>query len=391
MQGEALFPFVSPAVDLDDLFFRGLAGIGQAADVLHGVLGHSFKVLRLDPQLLQVGRDAHLLADGADGLDRLGGGVAGGEAFDLLAHSLGQIPEAVKVADEVEFLHIGQQDGVAYAVRQVVVAAQLVGHGVDVAQRGVIESNARQILGVGHLVPGLHVVAVGHRLGQVLVDHLHRHQGGGVGEYVGGGGDIGLNGVGHGVHTGGGGEGSGHPLHEDRVVDGDLGGDSPVHNGHFHLAGGVGDDAETGDLRGGAGGGVDGHQGDHVLGGLVHALVVVDGAAVAGHQADALGAVVGGAAAQRDDRVAVVGVEEGHASFDIFIGGVGFGAVKDHRRDPGIRQDPGDAADHVRLSQELVGDDHGVLDIQAHKQGADFLDSSLAEHVSSRQVIISRH
>ena len=57
---------------------------------------------------------------------------------------------------------------VAHAVGQVVEAAQLVGHGVDVAQGGVVEGDARQILGVGHLVPGLHVVAVGHRLGQVL-------------------------------------------------------------------------------------------------------------------------------------------------------------------------------------------------------------------------------
>src|SRR5699024_8307292 len=133
------------------------------------------------------------------------------------------------------------------------------------------------------------------------------------------------------VHTGGGGEGSGHPLHEDRVVDGDLGGDSPVHNGHFHLAGGVGDDAEAGDLRGGAGGGIDGHQGDHVLGGLVHALVVVDGTAVAGHQANALGTVVGGAAAQGDNGVAAVLLEEGHACLHVLVGGVGFGPVKDHR------------------------------------------------------------
>ena len=63
-------------------------------------------------------------------------------------------------------------------------------------------------------------------------------------------------------------------------------------------------------------------QGHHVRGGLVHALIVPDVSAVGGHQADALGAVVGGTAAQRDHAVAAVLLIKGETGLYIGILGV---------------------------------------------------------------------
>ena len=157
----------------------------------------------------------------------------------------------------------------------------------------------------------------------------------------------------------------GHTLHQLRVVDGDLGGDSPVHNGHLHLPAGVGDDAESGDLRGGAGGGVHRHQGHWGAAGLVNALVVVDGPAVGGHHADALGAVVGGAAAQREDGVAAVLLKHRYASGNILIGGVWLGPGEYDGVHTGLCQDLLDLSRHAALMEELVGDDHRLMAAQA--------------------------
>ena len=51
----------------------------------------------------------------------------------------------------------GQQNGIADPVRQVVEAAELVGHGVHVAERGVVERNAGQVLSISHHLAGLGV------------------------------------------------------------------------------------------------------------------------------------------------------------------------------------------------------------------------------------------
>ena len=221
-----------------------------------------------------------------------------------------------------------------------------------------------------------------------LVDGL---DGGCVGEGVGVGGDIGFHRVGQCVHAGGGGEGGGHAHHELRVVDGDGRGDPPVHDAHLHLPCGVGDDAEPGDLRGGAGGGVHGHQGGQGLVGLVHAFIVGDLAAVGGHQANALGAVVGGAAAQGEDAVAAVVVIELLPFHHVGVLGVGFGLAEDGGVYPSVLQDLLDAGRHGVAGQELVGDDHGLAAAQALHQLAGLHHGAFAEHVSAGYEIVSGH
>ena len=62
-------------------------------------------------------------------------------------------------------------------------------------------------------------------------------------------------------------------------------------------------DAETGHLRSGTSGGVDGQVGRHGLGGFIHALEVMDLAAVGNNQTNTFTAVMGGTAAQGDQGV----------------------------------------------------------------------------------------
>ncbi len=86
-----------------------------------------------------------------------GGGFDVGEAGDVLAHGNGDVGETLRTGDQVELADGREQDGVADAVGQVVEAAQLVSHGVDVAEAGVVERHAGQVLGIGHLVAGFQV------------------------------------------------------------------------------------------------------------------------------------------------------------------------------------------------------------------------------------------
>ena len=62
--------------------------------------------------------------------------------------------------------------------------------------------------------------------------------------------------------------------------------------------------------------------------GLIHALIVGNLAAVAGHQANALGAVMGGAAAQGEDTVTSILMVEGLPLHHVGVLGVGLCLAK---------------------------------------------------------------
>jgi len=120
---------------------------------------------------------------------------------------------------------------------------------------------------------------------------------------------------------------------------------------------GVGDDAETGHFGGGAGGGVDGQERRHRLGGLVDPFEVADVAAVADHQADALGAVVGAAAAEGDNTVALVVLVHLHAVMDVLVGRVRLGTVEDDRLQAGSFQLTLDLIGNAHLGEAGIGND----------------------------------
>ncbi len=177
-------------------------------------------------------------------------------------------------------------------MRQAVEAAELMGHGVHVAESGVVEGHARHVLGVGHALAGLHVLAVGHGLAQILGNEANGLFRAGVGHGRSVGGHVRFDSVRQRVHACGGGQRRRHPHHEQGVVDGHVGRQEPVHDGHLHMAFLVGDHAKARHFRGRARRGIDGDvMGQHVVD-LVHALVLVNRPAVGKQNANALAAVV---------------------------------------------------------------------------------------------------
>ncbi|MNY24593.1 hypothetical protein D3C86_1583230 [compost metagenome] len=178
-------------------------------------------------------------------------------------------------------------------MRQVVEPAQLVRHGVDVAQRSIVEGHAGQKLRVGHVFPGAHVVTLGNGSAQVGRDQLHRLDCTGIGDRRCRRRHVGFDRVGQRVHTGGRGQALGHACHQRRIVDRQQWGDVTVDDGHFHVPHFVGNDAETGHFTRRAGGGIDRDQRHLWLGGLIHAFVITDVPAVGGAQGNALGTVMG--------------------------------------------------------------------------------------------------
>jgi hypothetical protein len=75
---------------------------------------------------------------------------------------------------------------------------------MHIAQGGIVERHAGQELGIGHLFTRFQVFAVFHCGAQVLGDQRYRLERAGIGDGRGGGGNIGLDGVGEGIHAGGG-------------------------------------------------------------------------------------------------------------------------------------------------------------------------------------------
>ena len=189
-------------------------------------------------------------------------------------------------------------------MRNVENRARLMGQAMRDAQQGVGEGHAGQALGVMHPVPGVHVAVVaGH---QILADHLDGMQGQGVRIIAVQGGYIGLDGVGHGVHTGMGGELLGHGLRQIRVHDGHVRGDVEVCQGVLDALVIVGDHGEGRHFRGRAGGGGDGAelglgpQGGEVEG---NAQLLKGGVRILVERPHGLGRVNGGTAANGNDPV----------------------------------------------------------------------------------------
>mmetsp|Transcript_36758 Transcript_36758/g.101094 ORF Transcript_36758/g.101094 Transcript_36758/m.101094 type:complete len:380 (-) Transcript_36758:37-1176(-) len=237
------------------------------------------------------------------------------------------VDEEVRHVIGVVGLHHGEEHRVADAVRRMVEAAELVGHGVHVAQAGGVEGHARQELRVGHHVAGFHVLAVLHRLRQEGGNELNGMQRIGVRDWVGRRAHIGLNGVRQRVHASSRCQALGHPHHKQRIVHRQSGREAPIHEGHLDVALVVSDDAEPRHLCCRARRGVHRHHGQHGLGALVHALVVLDAAAIGGQHADGLGTVVRGATTERNDKVATILLEQLDAGIDLLNCGVGSATI----------------------------------------------------------------
>ena len=99
-----------------------------------------------------------------------------------------------------------------------------------------------------HRVALIHIAVVA--ADQIRLDHLDGVQGQRIGKVAVRGGDVGLDGVGHGVHAGVGDELLGHRVGQLGVNDGDIGRDLKVGNGVLDALLVIGDDREGRDLGG---------------------------------------------------------------------------------------------------------------------------------------------
>ena len=97
---------------------------------------------------------------------------------------------------------------------QVAACPQTVAEGVHQPHHGVGKRHARQGGALRQLQPQALVRRVGQHPGQGGGNLLHRHQGQGVTDRVLAVADEGLDGVGHGIHGGGGGDGQRQPQGE---------------------------------------------------------------------------------------------------------------------------------------------------------------------------------
>ena len=229
---------------------------------------------------------------------------------------------------------LGQVHGVGCAVDDVCAVigkrrAGLVGHAVYDAEQRVRERHTGQALGIVHRVALIHIAVIA--ADQIRLDHLDGVQGQRVGKVAVRGGDVGLNGVGHGVHAGVGDELLGHRVGQLGVNDGDIGRDLKVGNGVLDALLVIGDDREGRDLGGRTGGGGDGTEvglaaqrrdAEH----LAHILKRDVGVLVL--DPHGLGCVDGGAAADCDDPVGLELFHGGSTLHDRLHGRVGLDAFK---------------------------------------------------------------
>ena len=229
--------------------------------------------------------------------------------------------------------------------------AQLVGHAVVQTQGGGVEGQAGQAGGDVHLAAGVGIVTACVGADEELARDLNGLLGQSARELVVVGGDVGLDGVGHDVHTRIGGDGGGNRLDQHLVQDGLVGEQIVVHQGVLTACGGVGDDGEAGDLATRTRGGGDGDE--------VRIVILVE---LTGELLDGLGGVDGRAAAHADD-AGGLGLHNGsHARDDLLHGGIGHHVGEQVVVNVRLVQAGGEEGDHAAGDHEGVGDDEHVLE-----------------------------
>ena len=120
------------------------------------------------------------------------------------------------------------------------------------------------------------------------------------------------------------------------VEDGDAGAGLDVEAGHLVVRLGIGDQRRRLGLTTGAGGGGDGDEGEHRLGRLVDAPVILHFPAVGQEEIDALGGVHRRAAPQANDEVDLEFGSDGEPAGDVLGGGVFADAVVEAVYDAGV-------------------------------------------------------
>ena len=208
-------------------------------------------------------------------------------------------------------------------MRSVIDSAEGVRHGVGDAEADVREAHTGDILAESHaLAAFLRALDSAAQVGGDKLDSFEMEH---VGHFPSGLGGVALDGVGQRVHTGGGGQTGGHRAHHLRVDDGNDGHVVRVNADELALLLNIGDNVVDGDLGCGAGSGRDGDDGHAGLLGVRYALkgAHVGEFGVVDDDADGLGGVHGGAAADGDQVIRACGLKRGDTVGHVLDGGVG--------------------------------------------------------------------
>ena len=146
----------------------------------------------------------------------------------------------------------------------------------------------------------------------------------------------------------------------------------------------VGDDTKPRHLTGRAGRGIDRHQRQLRLGRAIDAFVITDMPAIGGTQRYTLGAVMGRAATQRHNKVALMLLEHLQARLDVGNARVRLGAVENHRINILQRELLGDQRRNSRLGQPRVGHNQGLAKTIIANRSHGFIQATVTHNVYSR-------
>ena len=355
---------------------RGGPGIAGGAGIRRGGLAEEGQILFL--QLFQLRGDAHIDGQLTHRVHRrlaVGRLIhAGGVHTQGFRDGLELLPGAFRV----EFHDDGQHHRAGDAVRRVIDGAQRMGHGVRDAQTDVGIGHGGHILGQRHALPAFGII--GNGLAQVRADVLDGFQIQAVGQLPGRGGGIALNGVGQGVHPGGGGEPLGHGGHHIGIHDGHVGNIVRVHADELPLLLHISDHVVDRGLGAGAAGG--GH-GDGENSAVLRGRDTLEGAdigelRVVDHDADSLAGIHGGTAADGDHEIRAGFLIGPDAVLDVFNGGIGLDIGIQGIGDPGLIQQIGHLFGDAELDQIRIGGDEGLFEAMGRDDSRNLLNRAVS-------------
>ncbi len=354
-----------------------------------------------DACLTQGARQLHRLpqaiAQGAQRLDGRLGPFCGRGCRKALGADQGQQQAGqLRVYARPVVVEHGRQEEVhAQTMGQVTACPQAVAEGMHQPHHGVGKRHARQGGSFRQLQPQLLVLRALQHLGQGVGDFLYRHQGQGVTDRILGIADEGLNGVGHGIHGGGGRDVEGQALGEARIQHRQLGQQEGGGEGHLAPARLILDHRHQRHLgsrtcRGGH------HRqwlqgpGQTACTGVIQQPIPAHG----GEDVDRLGGVDDGAAAQRHQAVAFELPIAGRDPLHHGGGGVG----RDLVPDVGDRQLPlgqhiGQQGGEPCAADPLVGEQQRTACPQTRQFASQLFQRLLARHQFDRteEIVIATH
>ena len=276
-------------------------------------------------------------------------------------------------AGAVAFQHIGQEHRVGQAVGNVVLTAQRVGYGVDIAHIGSGEGNARPIGGGEHIASGLIILAV-----PVSPLHVGKNQPGGFQSLLpgltgGGTADIGFHRMGQSIHAGGGGEMGRQGEREPGVQHRILGDEDEIVHHILVLNLGVRNDGSQGGFAAGSGGGGNGNQSGKRTQNPQGTLELSQrGAGTSQPSPHSLGTVHGGAAANGNQGLAPVTPVQAQCLLYVDHRGIGSGLIIDRVGNVVFVQHRLQLGGNGAADDAGVGDNQHSADIFFLKHGAQF-------------------